>query len=149
MSYSTHNTQLPDPDCDAAFFDGVTTKRFVAWVFDVVVTLVLSVLFSIFTLGIGFLLFPLVWLGVGFAYRTLTISAGSATWGMRLTGIELRDRAGQRLDTGTAFTHTLIYSIAIATVCLQILSAAMMLTTRYKQGIADVFLGTTAINRPF
>ena len=148
MSYSTANSHLPDPDFDAAFFEGVTAKRLVAWVFDVIVTLILSVLVSIFTFGIGFLLFPLVWLGVSFAYRTLTIAAGSATLGMRITGIELRDRMGLRLDTGHAFMHTLIYSISMATVILQFLSAAMMVTTRYKQGIADIFLGTTAINRP-
>ena len=148
MSDLTMNPNLPDPEIDAVFFEGVTAKRLFAWVFDVVVTLVLSILFSIFTLGIGFFLFPLVWILISFVYRTLTIAAGSATWGMRIAGIELRDRDGLHLDTGYAFMHTLIYSITMATVLFQILSAGLMLTTRYKQGIADIFLGTTAINRP-
>ena len=148
MSYSAYNPNLPDPTHDGVFFDGVTAKRLIAWVFDVIVTLVLSVMLSIATIGIGFLLFPLVWLGVGFVYRTLSIASGSATWGMRMTGIELRDRSGHRLTGGQAMIHTLIYSISMGTVVLQFVSAVLMLTTRYKQGMPDIFLGTTAINRP-
>ena len=93
-------------------------------------------------------MFPLIVAGVGFLYRTATIAGGSATWGMRFTGIELRRSDGTRLDLLFALLHTAIYTVCISVIVLQLISCLTIVGTRYRQSIADIILGTTAINRP-
>ena len=143
---------LPDPDRDRQFYDGVPARRLAAWVFDLVLILALgvpvAVLFGLATFGFGFALFPLVVAAVGFVYRTATIASGSATWGMRFMGIELRRHDGARFDLPTALLHTGIYTVAISVVVLQLISCVAILATRYGQGLPDIVLRTTAINRP-
>ncbi len=143
---------LPDPERDPQFYEGVQPRRLAAWVVDVLVALAfglpVALLFGLATLGLGFFLFPLIVMGAGFLYRWATIAGGSATWGMRLMGIELRRGDGARLDAGTAFLHTLIYTFAIGLVALQFLSVVGMLATRYGQGLPDLILRTAMINRP-
>ena len=107
-----------------------------------------AVLFGLATLGFGFALFPLVVAAVGFLYRTATIAGGSATWGMRFTGIELRRGDGTRFDLPTALAHTAIYAVCISVIVLQLVSCLTIVGTRYRQSLADLILGTTAINRP-
>ena len=84
---------------------------------------------------------------LGFAYRWMTLSGGSATLGMRLMAVEMRDGYGQRFDTATAFLHTLGYSVSLAFPILQIISIVMMLMGPRAQGLTDNVLGTVAINR--
>ena len=143
---------LPDPDRDRQFYEGVQPRRLAAWVVDVALILGVGVpialMFGLLTLGFGFALFPILVMGVGFLYRTATIAGGSATWGMRLMGIELRRHDGSRLDFPTALLHTTIYTVAFAVVVLQFASIVGMLATRYGQGLPDIVLRTTMINRP-
>ncbi len=143
---------LPDPERDAQFYDGVPRRRLAAWFIDATVALAvgapLAVLFGLVTLGFGFALFPLLIMGVGFVYRTLTIAGGSATWGMRLMGIELRRHDGSRFDFGAAFLHTALYTVAFSVVVLQLASIVGMLATRYGQGLPDIILRSAMINRP-
>ncbi len=143
---------LPDPDRDAQFYARVPSRRLVAWIVDVLVILLIGVplatVFGLATLGFGFALFPFVVGSVGFVYRTATIAGGSATWGMRFTGIELRRGDGSRFDLMTALLHTGIYTVCISMVVLQFVSCLTIVGTRYHQSLADIVLGTTAINRP-
>jgi uncharacterized RDD family membrane protein YckC len=143
---------LPDPAQDPQFYEVVQPRRLAAWVADVVVILAIGVplafLFGLMTVGFGFALFPLILLGVGLVYRTATIAGGSATWGMRLMGIELRRHDGARLDLATAFLHTAIYTVCIGVMLLQVASVVGMLATRYGQGLPDIVLRTAMINRP-
>jgi uncharacterized RDD family membrane protein YckC len=143
---------LPDPERDAQYYEGVPARRLAAWVIDLFVILLaglpIALFFGIATFGLGFALFPFVVASVGFLYRVATIAGGSATWGMRVMGIELRRHDGTRFDLSTAFLHTAIYSIAFWTVVLQIVSCVTILVSRYHQGLQDIILRTTAINRP-
>ena len=143
---------LPDPDLDRQFYEGVPWRRLVAWIVDLVVILAVGVpialVFGLMTLGFGFVLFPLIVAGVGFLYRTATIAGSSATWGMRFTGIELRRSDGSRFDLMFALIHTAIYTVCIGSVVLQLISCLTILGTRYRQSLADIILGSTAINRP-
>ena len=100
-----------------------------------------------FTAFIGLFFLPLMFLVISFLYRWSTLASGSATWGMRLLAIELRDGNGDRLDGGTAFLHTLGYSVSIAFPLLQVVSVGLMLTGSRAQGLTDNVLGTVAINR--
>jgi len=140
-------THLPDPDTQPQFYDGVAIKRLLAWIVDTVLIALVAVAILPFTAFTGLFFFPFLLLVVGFIYRTTTLAGGSATWGMRLFSIEFRTMHGERFDLGTAFAHTLGYSISIAMFPAQIVSIILMLTTARGQGLTDHVLGTVAMNR--
>jgi uncharacterized RDD family membrane protein YckC len=139
---------LPDPVTEAAFYDGVTFKRAIAWLVDVVLIAVISALVVPFTAFTALFFFPFLMLVLGFLYRWATLAGGSATWGMRLMGIEIRERDGQRLTGTTALLHTLGYSVSVAMAPLQLISVVLMVVGGRGQGLTDMVLGTAAINRP-
>lgn len=139
---------LPDPQRLPEFYDGVLAKRFFAWIVDVVLVFLLCVAVLPFTAFLGLFVFPALMLAVGFLYRWATIAARSATWGMRLMAIELRDGDGLRLTGQAALMHTLGYTVSIAVAPLQLISILLMLLTGRRQGLTDHVLGTAAINRP-
>ena len=140
-------THLPDPDTQPQFYDGVAIKRLLAWVVDTILIVLVAVAILPFTAFTGVFFFPFLLLVVGFMYRTITLAGGSATWGMRLFSIEFRTMHGERFDLGTAFAHTLGYSISIAMFPAQAVSIILMLTTARGQGLTDHVLGTVAMNR--
>lgn len=138
----------PDPDRHAAFYEGVLSKRFLAWLLDMALILMMTAIIVPFTAFTALFFLPGLFLVVGFLYRWMTLSGRSATWGMRLMNIEFLDRNGQRFDAATAFLHTLGYSLSMAFVIPQILSVALMLISARGQGLTDHVLGTVAINSP-
>lgn len=138
---------LPDPDHQPDFYSGVLPKRAVAWLIDSVLVTVLSLLFGLLTFGIGLFLFPAVSAVIGFLYRVGTLTGGSATWGMRFTGIELRQADGARFDIGAALLHTLGYFVSLAIFPLQLVSIVIMLLSDKGQGLTDLVLGSRALNR--
>lgn len=139
---------LPDPAREPEFYEGVTVKRGLAWVVDVTVTLGLCLLALLLTAFTALLWWPLLWLMVGFLYRWATLATGSATWGMRLMAITLRDRDGRPLDAATAFAHVLGYATSMVAFPLQLASVALMVVRGRGQGLTDIVLGTAAINKP-
>ncbi|APG47420.1 RDD family protein [Phaeobacter porticola] len=140
-------TALPDPDYQAAFYQFVTSKRLFAWLMDSVLITILASIAVVLTAFTGLLIWPLLYLVIGFVYRVATIAAGSATWGMMIAGIELRDLSGRKLDTQGAVLHTAGYSISMAFPVLQVISILMMLTSSRGQGLTDAVLGTVVLNR--
>jgi uncharacterized RDD family membrane protein YckC len=140
-------TGLPDPEFQAEFYADVPMKRLIAWIADTILIALICVLILPFTAFTGIFFFPFLMLTVGFAYRVVTIANGSATWGMRLMAIELRDRTGRRFDLGQAFLHTLGYSVSIAVPVLQVISVVLMLTSSRAQGLTDHVMGSVVLNR--
>lgn len=138
---------LPDPTRRPDVYSGVPFKRGFAWVVDAILIGLLSFLIAVMTLGIGFFVFGAIYFLVGFLYRWFTIAAGSATLGMRLTAIELRNRFGEPLDSGQALLHTAGYTLSFMIFPLQLVSIVLMLISQRGQGLTDHVLGTTAINR--
>jgi len=141
--------RLPDPEdpLESAFYDGVNAKRLVAWIIDAILVTFLTLILTPFTAFTALFFWPVFWLTVGFIYRVLTITMNSGTWGMQITGIELRRGDGTRFDFGTALLHTFLYSLAVAISPLQLISVIMMLVTPRNQGLHDTILGTAAIRR--
>ena len=131
---------------DPFLYDGVPLKRGIAWVFDMMLIAFLCALVLPFTAFTGIFFFPFLMLVVGFIYRWFTIAGGSATWGMRLVGVSLRDHRGAPLSSGLALAHTLGYTVSVAIFPLQLISVILMLVTARGQGLTDIFLGTVAIN---
>lgn len=143
QSFANH----PDPMRAPQFYASVPSKRLIAWIIDVVFTVVLTLLVIPFTAFIGIFFFPVLVMLIGFAYRTLTIAASSATWGMRIMSIELRDEQGARFDFVKALLHTLGYSISLAFILVQVVSIVMMVGSARGQSLTDLALGSVMINR--
>ncbi|MEL6451314.1 MAG: RDD family protein [Pseudomonadota bacterium] len=138
---------LADPVTQPQFYRDVAAKRLVAWVIDTVLVLVICVIIVPFTAFVAAFFFVGLMAIVGFLYRIITLTAGSATWGMRLMAIEFRDASGARLDLGQAFLHTLGYTLSWAFTPLQLISIVLMATSARGQGLTDMVLGTAALNR--
>ena len=140
-------THLPDPITQSAFYENVPAKRLFAWVLDAVIILGICFVVPPFTGFLGILFKPLMWLVVGFAYPTITIANGSATWCMRLVSIELRNSTGVRLDLTEAALHTLGYTISINIFLLQPVSIVLMCASMRGQSLTVHFLGTVMLNK--
>ena len=138
---------LPDPVYQAEFYADVAVKRALAWVIDTILIALTCLLILPLTAFAALFFLPLLYLTVGFAYRTFTLAGRSATLGMRLFAIEFRDHRGRTFDLPTAFLHTLGYTVTISLLLPQIVSAALMLTGPRGQGLTDLVLGSVAINR--
>ena len=141
-------TGLPDPDYDPAFYEGIPAKRFVAWIVDVAIIAIISLILGLLTLTLLLWIWPVLYLGVSFLYRSATIGTGSATWGMRLMNIELRTAMGLRLSPGEAVIHTGLYLFWSVSLILQLISIGLIAASPQHQGLHDHILGTAAINRP-
>jgi len=139
---------LPDPEYQAEFYADVPVKRALAWGVDAILIALITAVILPFTLFLGLLFLPVLYMFLSFLYRTVSLARRSATPGMRLMAIEFRDRTGAKFDLGTAFLHTLGYTLTIGTVLPQLLSIGLMLTTARGQGLTDMVLGTVAINKP-
>ncbi|MGB3553723.1 MAG: RDD family protein [Jannaschia sp.] len=148
MTYLTRTDSLPDPVDQPEFYSGILAKRSFAWLVDVALITVLTMIAGIVTFTVGFFLWPLFFLAIGFCYRVATLNSGSATWGMRLMGIELRDIGGERFDGSTTFLHVLGYYASWFFIVPGLASIAAMTMTGRRQGLTDLLLGTAAINRP-
>jgi uncharacterized RDD family membrane protein YckC len=144
---NTRAYALPDPETQPEFYADVPVKRLIAWVVDMILIAIMCVLILPFTAFTGIFFFPFLILVVGFAYRVITLAGGSATFGMRFVGIELRTQHGERFELGHAFLHTLGYSISLSFFVLQIISIVLMLTTSRSQGLTDHIMGSVAINK--
>lgn len=150
-----HQAGLPSPYEDAQFYEGVAVRRLVAFVIDVVISTLLMVMIAVVGLIAGFLTFGLGWLvaiplflAADFLYRWITISSDSATWGMAVCGIELRDQRGERLDAGQALVHTGAYYGLAALGIPIVLNLLVMFVSPHRRLLHDFLLGTAMINRP-
>ncbi|MEC7300489.1 MAG: RDD family protein [Pseudomonadota bacterium] len=138
---------IPDPYHQPEFYADIPVKRLLAWVVDCILILGVVLLALPFTAFTGIFFFPFLFLVLGFLYRWMTLASGSATWGMRLMAVEMRDGYGRKFDGATAFLHTLGYTVSLAFPVLQFVSIVMMLMGAKSQGLTDNVLGTVAINR--
>lgn len=138
---------LADPITQPQFYRDVASKRLMAWIVDTIIIAMVSLLIVPFTAFLALFVFLGLYAVVSFVYRTITLATGSATWGMRLMSIELRDAQGARFDLGQAFLHTLGYSLSWAMAPLQLISIVLMATSNRGQGLTDIVMGSAALNR--
>jgi uncharacterized RDD family membrane protein YckC len=139
---------LPDPELLPEFYAHVPLKRLVAWGVDGVLIFILTGVVLIFTALLTLAILPILYVALNVAYRWVSLARWSATPGMALMAIELRNRRGERIDRETALWHTLLYTGCMITVVPQVASVAMMLVSPRNQGLGDTLLGTVMLNRP-
>lgn len=138
---------LPDPIYEPEFYQALLVKRLLAWGVDMLITLAIVVALVVITVFLGLFFLPVLWIAVSVAYRWVMLSNYAATAGMMLAGIKLRHLNGRRPDPVVCLLHAVIFSFSIAFVLPQIASVALMMVTPYRQGLNDLLLGTTMINR--
>ncbi|MBU2980839.1 RDD family protein [Lentibacter algarum] len=138
---------LPDPHYQPEFYADVPLKRFLAWLVDVALIVVLVVVIVPFTAFTGLFFLPLLYFIVSFIYRFVTLSNGAATPGMRLTAIELRNAQGEKITSNEALMHTFGLALSFGFPLLQLVSVVLMVTSERGQGLSDMALGTVALNR--
>ncbi len=138
---------LPDPEVQPEFYQDVPLKRALAWLVDLLVTLVLTLVALALTLFIATLFLPLFYVVVSIAYRTVMLSRYGATLGMMMTALKWRGLDGRAPDPMTAFAYSAIHAGQWAVVPVQIASIVMILVTPYRQGVNDMMTGTTMLHR--
>lgn len=146
---------LPDPVRDPQFYAGVPLRRFVAFLIDTVVILIIMVgvllvgaLVGLATFGLGWVLIVPAFALAGFVYRFTLIRERSATLGMMAVGIELRGPDGERFDGPMAAIHTLAYYTTVYLPVLMVCGMILMVFNPRRQLLHDLPLGTAMINRP-
>ena len=143
-----------DPAVHPERYEGVRTRRSFAFLIDAAVVLVLMAVASviiailgIFTLGLGWLLFPAVWPLVAILYTMLTLGGPhSATPGMRFTGIEVRTLRGERMNYLLALAHSVLFWLSVSILTPLILVVALF--TPRKQLLHDLAVSVAAIRAP-
>lgn len=148
MSYPMTRSPLPDPTYNAVYYDGVLPKRLFAWIIDAALMVAAMMVLSVISVGIFFLLWIPVHFALAFLYRWSTISARSATLGMRVMNIELRGPSGARLTSGEAALHTGSYLIFATFFLIQLISIGMMIGRPFNRSLPDEIVGSVMINRP-
>ena len=148
LSADTAPTYEESPE----LFDGVLSKRIVAFVIDATIIVVLTTFAYMFTFFLGFLTFGLAWLlfGIMFPvvalfYTGLTLSSRhSATIGMRTTGLEMRTWDGKPMYFLLGVVHALCFWISF--VVLTPFIVLIGLFNARGRLLHDFILGTYVIN---
>lgn len=138
---------LPSADTHPEFYQSTASKRLVAWIIDLIITFVITLILTPFTFFTALFFWPFFFALVSFFYRSTTLALSSSTWGMRLMAIELRCENGEQLDLQTAVFHTLGLAISFAFPLLQFASMILMVAHDRGQGLSDRVLGTFMVNR--
>lgn len=141
------------PLADARLFSGVRTRRSIAFLLDAVIVGILCILayvligvLGIFTLGIGWLAWPLVVPGVPLLYSAFSLGGRhSATVGMRAMGIEVRRLDGTGLDPLIAAVHTVLFWLSVSFLTPLVLVVGLI--SGHKRLLHDILTGTVAVNR--
>jgi uncharacterized RDD family membrane protein YckC len=141
-----------DPDTQPELFEGVLSKRIVAFLIDALIIVALMVpaallvaILGIVTLGIGWLLFAPLFALVALGYVALTLGGpASATVGMRMAGLEMRTWSGAPMFALLAIMHALIFWFSIGLLTPLVLLVGLF--TRRRQLLHDLLLGTVVLN---
>ncbi|MEZ5811731.1 MAG: RDD family protein [Rhizobiaceae bacterium] len=135
-------------------YEGVRTRRVLAFCFDYLFVGLLSIPFAvvvfllgILTLGLGFALFSILVPAVALIYVATTLGgAEQATPGMRMMGIRLERLDGRPVDGMLAIVHTVLFWAGNV-----LLTPLILLTTLVfdrKRTAHDMLLGTVVVRHP-
>jgi uncharacterized RDD family membrane protein YckC len=135
---------------DWRLFEGVRTRRIMAFVIDYAMVIILLVIAVPLIFVLGFATFGAAWLLYAFlgplvalTYIGWTIGGPSqATIGMRMTGIRLERYDGRQIDFLTAIVHAVLFW-ASAAIFLPLLLAPLFLD--HKRTLHDLLLGTVVV----
>jgi uncharacterized RDD family membrane protein YckC len=144
-----------DPATHPELFDGVLARRVIAFVIDFIVIVapvafvaVLIVPFGLITFGLGFALYWLLWPTAviwAIVYFGLTLgSPRSATFGMRVMGIEMRTWYGAPTYFVLGAVHAIAFWFTVSFFTPFVLLVAFF--NHRRRLLHDILLGTVIIN---
>jgi uncharacterized RDD family membrane protein YckC len=141
-----------DPRTQPELFDGVMSKRIIAFLVDAVLIVALMIpaalvvfVLGVVTLGIGWLLFPALFILVALGYVGLTLGGpASATPGMRMAGVEMRTWSGAPMFSLLAIIHALLFWFSVSFLTPFVLLVGLF--TSRRQLLHDLLLGTVVVN---
>jgi uncharacterized RDD family membrane protein YckC len=149
-----------DPWTRPELFRGVTLRRILAYVVDAGIVLCISgmlwvimLLLGVLTFGLLFPLLPLVLTLIPLIYHaTLVGGAGSATWGMRLFGLQVVSVAAARngFDGRPSMTQAIIQIVSFygSVVMTGSLILVVALFNARRRTLHDWLSGTVVVNIP-
>ena len=134
-------------------YEGVRTRRVVAFLADYTAILLLSIpaaivigLLGVVTLGLGWMLYAFLLPAIAILYVGFTMGGtAQATPGMRLAGIRMSRLEGQPIDPVYAVLHAVLFWASCSVLTPLVLLIALF--TRRKQMLHDYLLGTVAVRR--
>lgn len=139
-----------DPYDDWRLYQGVRTRRVIAFLIDyamvallVLVSIPIIFFMGIATFGAAWLLYAILGPLVALLYIGWTVGGASqATIGMRMAGIRLERYDGRRIDFVTAVVHAVLFW-ASAAIFAPLLLAPLLL--EHKRTLHDLALGIVAV----
>lgn len=146
-----------DPAANPELFEGVLTRRVVAFIIDLIIIAIPLVAASVFILVFGLVTFGLGWMlfwllspaSVIWAllYYGLTLgSTASATIGMRAMELEMRTWYGAPAYFLLGAVHAIVYWVSVSVLTPFILLVGLFNARR--RLLHDVLVGTVLINNP-
>lgn len=147
----THDAAIPPLFTEWRLYDGVRTRRILAFLIDYALVLVLVVmsvpvvgLLGIATFGVGWLLYAVLGPLVALAYVAWTVGGpNQATWGMQWMDVRIVRYDGQGIDWMTAIVHAVLFWAANTILTPFILLIGLF--TRHKRLLHDLALGTVVV----
>ena len=133
---------------DVRVYEGVLSRRMMAFVIDYMLVALLTLPFAILvfvlgivTLGLGWALFSILFPAVALIYVWNTLGGpNQATVGMRMMGVRLERLDGRPIDGLVAVVHTVLFWAGNVLLTPLILLAALFLER--KRTVHDLLLGT-------
>jgi uncharacterized RDD family membrane protein YckC len=144
------NPTYAAPD-DWRAYSGVLSRRVFAFLIDYAIVLLLCIpaavivfFLGIITLGLGFFLYPALFVIVAVLYFGMTLGGPSqATPGMRAMGIAMARMDGQRIDFLLSTVHIVLFWIINSVLTPLILLAGLF--TERSRLVHDFLLGTVIV----
>jgi uncharacterized RDD family membrane protein YckC len=145
--------ELPDPASAPELFEGVLTRRVIAFFIDMAIMIVLIAFVSVAGVVAGFLTLGLAWVALPFvilfvllAYYALTLgSYRRATIGMSIMDLVLTPTRGTPLDGWAILVHPLIFWITVWIAWP--FSLLIALLTPRREMVHDLITGTLMLRR--
>ncbi|WP_020178706.1 RDD family protein [Methylopila sp. M107] len=145
--------ELIDPLVDPRLYEGVLSRRVLAFCVDFTIVATLTVIaipivgvIGLLTLGLGWLVYPFLFQAIAILYSGATLGGDkAATWGMRLTGLTSRLWHGAKPGFMIAAAHVIFLYMSITFLTPFILIVGLL--TRRKQLLHDLVLGTLFIDK--
>ncbi len=144
-----------DPVANPELFDGVLTRRFVAFIIDLIIiglpiaaAALFILVFGFITFGFGWMLFwllsPASVLWALFYYGTTLGSTASATLGMRAMEIEMRTWYGAPAYFVLGTVHAIVYWVSVSFLTPFIVVVGFL--NSRKRLLHDMLVGAIIIN---
>ena len=148
---SNHNSTVYIVPDDARAYEGVLLKRVLAFCVDYLLILLLCIpaaivllVFSIVTLGLGFMLYPALFVLVAIPYFGFTLGGSSqASPGMKMFGIAMTRSNGRQIDFLLSTVHIVVFWVFNSVVTPLILLVGLF--TERSRLVHDFLLGTTVV----